>query len=682
MTLRNMLTIALLTLLVAPIANAAPLTLYISPHGSDSSPGTLKKPLATLGAARDKIDAAKRAGKLPSEGALVLLRGGEYRISNKFAVTSADDVSPASVTYAAYKNESVTLDGGQAVTKWASVTDAAMLSRLDPAARGHVLQADLKGQGITDYGELTARGFGQPAPPAPLELFFDNKPMALAQWPNQGQWATIAGTKADQGADHFAYSGDRPSRWARDSDVWVHGYWKYDWADSYVKVLGIDPATHQIRTAPQRGLAIYTPKQRWSALNILEELDAPGEYYVDRKAGILYFWPPSNVDKGNPTVSLARDLVSLDYVSHVTLRGLILQNCRGTAVAIKSGSHDLLDHCVIRNTGDDGVDIADGDQSGLRDCEISGTGDTAVDLSGGDRKTLAPGKCYVTNCRIHDFARWDRTYHPAVAISGVANVISHNDLYNSPHSAILLSGNDHLIEYNEIHDVCLQTGDSGAFYMGRDWTMRGNIVRYNYFHDLGGASGLHGTTDVVGVYLDDTAAGTTVYGNLFVRARHGVQIGGGRDNIVTNNIFVDCNPAVSLDARGLTWAAKYLLPGGGWDMQAKLAAVPYDAPPYSTRYPHLANILTDSPDAPKYNVIARNIACNCPVWLRLDNGDIALSGNTIADNFTKGDPQFVNPAKGDYRLKATSPAFKMGFKTLPPIGEIGWTRAEFPPKSK
>ena len=160
--------------------------------------------------------------------------------------------------------------------------------------------------------------------------------------------------------------------------------------------------------------------------------------------------------------------------------------------------------------------------------------------------------------------------------------------------------------------------------MGRDWTMRGNVVRFNYFHDLGGGAGLVGVTRTsMAIYLDDTAAGTTVFGNVCVRAGHAVQVGGGRDDIVENNVFVDCKPAVSLDARGLGWAAKYLLPGGGWEMQEKLAAVPYDRPPYSTRYPHLANVLQDDPAAPKYDVIAHNIAFHCPHWLDLEKAAAA-----------------------------------------------------------
>ena len=662
----TLLSLILLALLFTAPALAGPLALYISPQGHDSAPGGKASPLATLAGARDRLRILKRVGKVPKEGVTVWLRAGTYFQRETFALTAADDVSPAPVTYAAYSGEAVRLTGGWEVAGWKPVTDASILGRLDPAARGHVLQTDLKAQGITDYGQMTPRGFGSPVTPAGLELFFADVPMTLARWPNVGQWAHIAGTTADQAAGHFAYAGDRPERWAKAEDAWVYGYWKFDWADSYTKITGVNAEHHWVTTAPATDLLSYTLGHRWYALNLLEELDTPGEWYLDRRAGILYFWPPSDIRRGHPTVSLTRDLVRLDGVSHVTLRGLTLEACRGDAITIRGGTHNLIDECSVLSAGNRGATIADTTDSGVRGGEITGTGEGGVSLDGGDRKTLVPGRNFVVNCRIHDYSRWARTYRPGVGIDGVGNRVAHNLIYDAPHNAILLGGNDHLIEYNEIHHVCRQTGDAGAFYMGRDWTMRGNIVRFNYFHDLFNEMGVKGEFhDVMGVYLDDTAAGTVVFGNVFVRAGHAVEVGGGRDIVVANNIFVDCLPAVSLDARGLGWAAKSLAPGGDWGMEKRLAAVPYDAPPYSTRYPHLANVLKDNPTAPKYDVIQNNIAVRCPDWLQIQDKVDALPGITIRDNLTGKDPLFVDAAHGDYRLKANSPAFALGFQRVP-----------------
>ena len=660
-----------LLLILAPgamAATAAPLTLYVSPHGRDGASGRQADPLATLAGARDRLRTLKRAGRLPQKGAAVLMRGGTYFQRETFRLMASDDLSPASVTYAACPGEMVRITGGQEIHGWQAVTNPAILGRLDPVARGHVLQADLRAQGITDFGQMSPRGFGQPIKPAGLELFFRDAPMTLARWPNVGadRWAHVSGTAADQGANHFSYDGDRPARWAAADDAWVYGYWQFDWADSYIKVAGVDTAHHQVRTEKAGGLLGYTPGHRWYALNLLEELDTPGEWYLDRSSGHLYFWPPSDIGAGHPVVSLTRDLIRLDGVSSVTLRGLTLDACRGDAISIAGGSHNLVDGCIVRSAGDRGVVISGATDSGVRGGEITGTGEGGISIDGGDRKTLTPGRDFAVNCRIHDYCRWARTYRAGVTVDGAGDRVAHCLIYDAPHNAILLAGNDHVIEYNEIHHVCLETGDAGAFYMGRDWTMRGNSVRFNFFHDLSAAAGVPGEFhDVMAIYLDDTAAGTTVYGNLCVRAGHAVMIGGGRDTVVENNIFVDCRPAVSLDARGLGWAAKSLTPGGGWDMQGKLAAVPYDKPPYSTRYPHLAGILLDNPNAPKYVLIQRNIIVRCPQGLQIQDNADQLPGITLGPNLIDADPRFVDVAHGDYRLKPSSPAFPLGFQRLP-----------------
>ena len=643
MKLTPLLTFTFLALIVT--ARAAPLALYVSPSGSDGAAGDAKTPLASLEGVQARLHALKTAGRLPrgGSGVIVWILGGEYVLKDTWRLN--EDFAPVPVTYAAYRNKTVRITGGQSVKNWTHVDDPAILERLDPAARAHVWQADLKALGITDYGALTPRGFGRPVTQAGLELFYDDAPMTLARWPNEGAWAMTGGKESDHADNHFVYTDDRPARWTKAEDAWVHGYWTFDWADTYEHIQSIDTQKKEIATTGN-GAYGYSGGRRWYALNLLEELDTPGEWYLDRKTGILYFWPPSGAPTGRAVVSLAGDLIRLDHVANVTLRGLTLEACRGGAVTIDGGACDLVENCTIRDIGGLGAVVSGSTGSGLRGCAISETGDGGIALRGGDRKTLVPGEEFAENCRISRYSRWSRTYRAGVDISGVGNRVAHCLIYDAPHNAILLSGNDHVIEYNEIHHVCQETGDSGAFYMGRDWTMRGDIVRDNYFHDLGGAKGLaaSGVTNVQAIYLDDTAAGATIVGNICVRAGRGALVGGGRDNIVSNNIFVDCSPAITLDDRGLGWAAKYLLPGGGWNMQENLAAVPYDKPPYSTRYPHLANILQDNPAAPKYDVIQHNIAVRCPNWLDISAG--ARPGVAVSDNLADADPRFVDEKRG------------------------------------
>lgn len=656
-------------------AGPRPLQFYLSPAGDDRWSGRLPAPnrmksdgpFASLERARDAIRAWRQSGTT-FQGAVVSLRGGVYHPHRSFALTAEDGgTAAAPILYRAYRNERVLLSGGRDVVGWKPVTAPAIRARLGPAARAHVLQADLKAQGITDYGTITRRAMGGSLQPMPLELFFQGRPMTLARWPNQG-WLKIAGAPAGQNGGRFTYNSDRPRRWAPNDDLWAHGYWTWDWADSYEHVRSLDLEKREVATEPPHGVYGYTPGKRFYFLNVLEEIDEPGEYYLDRRSGALYFWPPAPIAARKATVSmLDAPLVKIQNAAHVHLIGLTLAEARGMGAAISGGEGDLIAGCAFRNLGTVAVRIEGGKQHQVAGCDIRDTGEGGVILEGGDRQTLVPGGHSVVNTSFTRYNRWVRTYCPAVRISGVGNRIAHCRIHNAPHNAILLSGNDHVIEFNEIDDVCRETGDAGAVYMGRDMTMRGSVIRENYFHDLraGGLPGEPGFTEVMAVYLDDCFCGTTVSGNLFVRAGRAVMIGGGRDNTVENNLFVDCHPAVHVDARGTSWA-KFWFDGRDPAIMNGLKAVHFDQPPYSTRYPRLAHLLEDEPAVPKGNRIERNIYFEGR-WLELQDH---LTPDVAIGNWTEGDPGFIAPGKGDFRLRPDAPALRIGFQPIP-VAKIG-----------
>ena len=349
--------------------------------------------------------------------------------------------------------------------------------------------------------------------------------------------------------------------------------------------------------------------------------------------------------------------------------------------------------------------INGGTNNGIVSCNLSELAAGGISLSGGDRKTLTPGGNFAVNNHIHDYSSWIRTYQSAITVSGVGNRVAHNLIHDAPHSGIIFSGNEHIIEFNELHTLAQQTGDVGAFYMGRDWTQRGNIIRHNYFHDLLGP-GLHG---VMAVYLDDWSSGTTIYGNVFYRAGRAAFIGGGRDNVVENNIFVECTPSTHVDARGLGWA-KYYFNGTTNTLFENMDAMNYSKPPYSERYPELLKLYDDEPAVPKYNRIVRNVSCGgrwldlydgmdfsivtvkdnliadpelCR-WLRKDAkdfvtykfGDPEIMGELAGDMLINADPGFVDLKNRDFRLRDDSPAFKLGFKPIP-FDKIGLFRDDY-----
>jgi len=629
---------------------------YVAPDGSDSGAGTESAPFATLERAREAVRVLKEEGPLPGGGLTVWIRGGVYYRDAMFELTEQESgTAEAPVIYRACPGEEVRLVGGRTVTGFRPVTDQAVLQRLIPAARDRVMQADLRAQGIADFAELKRRGFAWPRHGAALELSFKGRPMALARWPNDG-FLRITGVPAGKDGGQFAYEADRPARWQQDADLWVHGYWYHDWADTYERVASIDTQGGIVTTVPPHGAYGYREGQRFYFLNVLEELDEPGEWYLDRTSGVLYFWPPSPIAEGDAVVSLVPGLISLKDASHVTIRGLTLEACRDTAVRVEGGLNNLIAGCTIRNTGAGGVSIAGGTSHGVVGCDVYETGETGVSISGGDRKTLAPANHYAENCHVHHFGRTCRTYRPAFHITGVGSRISHSLVHHGPHCGILLGGNDHVIEFNELHSVCYETGDVGAFYMGRDWTARGTVIRHNFFHHVRGP----GQYSANGIYLDDAASGITIFGNVFYQVTKAAYIGGGRDNTYENNIFVDCVPALHVDARGLTWM-------GGDDhrlvqLQERLPAMPYKQPPWSMRYPRLVDILEDEPNAPKGNLIARNVRWG-GTWD--DIQDRALPYLTIEDNLQDVDPLFVDAEHMNFQLRDGSPAYRIGFKRIP-----------------
>lgn len=645
---------------------------YVSPAGDDKNAGSAEAPFATISKALE----ARRSVARTAGGDRIELAPGEYPIRETIALSKADSASAdAPLVIRAKVPGTAILYGGQRISGFSVVTDAEVLSRLPEESRGKVMQCDLKAQGITDFGELAIRGFGQQESPPTLEVFAEGQPQTLARWPNQGFIkATKLLDKGDAAADRpskLAYAEDRPARWKSASDGWLFGYFCFLWADAAIPMRGIDAAAHTVSTA------VYSYKGRpmdmgqgiiFYAFNLLEEIDQPGEWYLDRKAGVLYWYPPSDPAKLTVELSmLPKTLLRARDVNHLRLEGIVFDCGRFNGIEWKNCSDSWIIGCTVQRMAGNGVVIDGGKNDTVLSSEIHTLGRRGSEISGGDRKTLTPGGHVVANCWFHDFGRIDRTYVPAIQLDGVGLRVVHNRFSRCPSSAMRLEGNDLTIEYNEFENVLQESDDQGVIDIFANPTYQGNVYRYNIFRDIGIANAVVRAHGQAGIRFDDAISGQQVYGNIFYRAARGrfgaIQINSGRDNIIDNNLIVDCNVAITggYNAGNDVWnRAKKSLNGPPTTSPAE-ESVHYFNDLYLKKYPALKTIF----DRPGRNYVWRNAFVKCGVELRGDPKNYDRLLNTGMTN----DPGVI--ANDAIRSPIDPAIFKqMGLRPIP-VDEIG-----------
>jgi hypothetical protein len=656
--------------------------LWVAPDGKDTNPGTAAEPFATPARARDAVRDLKAKGL--AGPVAVRFNPGEYRMRETLVLSAADSgTESAPIVYRADRKGTAVFRGGVRVAGFAPVTDAGILARLPAESRGKVVQCDLKAQGITDFGELRDRGFGVAGDTIPtLELYADGVPLTPARWPNEG-FVKIAklvepGSRSPKKPSVFEYIDERHARWTGAKDVQLFGYFHWLWADGTVRVASIDPAAKRVTTVEPYGYGGQGMNNgqgiKYYAFNLLEEIDRPGEWFLDRSTGLLYVYPPADPARTVFEIPmLAAPMIRMEGVSHVRLEGLELDLGRHDAVVLKNCTRCLLAACTIRRFAGGGVNIDGGTGDGVLGCDLSLLGRNGTWVRGGDRATLTPNGHFVENCHIHDFSRIDRTYTPAVWTDGVGTRIAHNLIHHNPCHTMRLEGNDHLVELNDVHSVVRESDDQGAMENFANPTYRGVVFRYNLFRSVGnGGDGVHGQA---AIRFDDAISGMLVYSNIFHRSANGnfgaVQMNSGRENLMENNVFADCKQGVS----------------GGWHAGNNVwktfaagtnpAFIMNDL--YLSRYPDLKKLK----EQPGINFVRRNLFWN--------SGPVATGNRAFLELFENAeyaneDPGFVDAAKGDFALKPGAPALaRIGFRPIP-VSEIGLYndayRASWPVTSK
>jgi hypothetical protein len=607
-----------------------PIVLYVSPKGKDTNKGSKSAPLKSLQGARDRVRILRKAN--PQKPVQVIVDGGVYYQEEAIVFTEEDSGNEnAPVTYEAKKGTIPVFTGSKSLTNWQVLTDPSQLSRLAPGLSGKIYVTNLRDVGITNFGDATDMGLRP-------ELFSNNELQTLARWPNTGFTKAgkvrgktplpptyLAKTGTKEGL--FDYVQERQNKWALENDPRLGGYWYWDWAEEFQKVGKIDTTTKTIHLKePYHGYG-YKDSLRFFGLNLFCELDIPNEWYLDGSSGLLYWYPPTGIDPKKADVKLtvfsSPYMVEIKNCHNFFLKGLTFQESRGSAVSIENGQKCVLKDCRMERFGRDGVHVKGGKENGISGCFLGTLGYSGITLTGGDRKTLTPSGHFVENTVVEHFSLFKRTYQPAIHITGCGYRISNNRFRYSSSSAFRLEGNDIVLEYNQISHVVNESDDQGGLDIFYNPSYRGIVVRYNHWSDISGGT-FHGSA---GVRLDDLISGVHVHGNIFERCGAkdfgAVQIHGGKDNVVENNLFVKCIAAVSFS----TWGQKrYLETLELPIIQKKLyEEVDIRTPLYLEKYPALKTIR----EGADINTAINNLVVDCPKLFLRDKGIQITENNTV-----------------------------------------------------
>lgn len=709
-------------------------TIYVSPAGNDRASGTKDSPVATLRGARDKVRHLKSITQASRSSITVLVGEGTYHLNTPLELDETDGgTSEFPVIWRGEAGKEIRLNGGASlpVEDFKPVTDPDILKRIPETAAPHVRYVNLTDLGIRDWGSHTKYGHSNPVTVAPLELFVNDTVMQLARYPNEGY--IPLGPVVDPGSvprtgDHserggiFRFTDPRHLRWKDSDDIWLKGTFNYGFADDNIGIEYINPKDSTVKLSSPHlyGLRSGAAYQHYYAYNILEELDVPGEWYLDRKTGNLYLWPEKPLTSSTLiTVSiLEQPLICMEGVSNLNFENFVLEAGRNMGIYSERCHNTVIAGCTIRNMGTAGIFMGQGakqlmdylafdsydgvprsrfigstlsqiykytqwnrhagSENTILSCDIYGTGTGGIYLGGGDKSTLTDGNNLVENCRITDYNRRNKFCWAGINVDGCGNKIRHNEIFGSEWQGIFVRGNEHVFEYNDLHHLTTNSDDTSPWYIGRDPSDRGHIIRYNYIHHCGNPDRM-----TMGIYCDDSSTGVEVYGNIFYKMATNCGMlfsNTGWDLSFRNNIVIEPNgSSVYISNHFNTWAQKegyegFKTTGGGGYIRNRLEKnIDIHSDPYAGRYPSLKEyLLPIVPEKEWEGHRCRNIVASGNLIVKGPENPLFLTGTYascewIENYHTQKDPGFADYEHGDFNLRSDSEVFGKikGFEPLP-----------------
>ncbi|CAH0182011.1 PDZ domain-containing protein [Chryseobacterium sp. Bi04] len=636
--------------------------LYISVSGNDTHSGTLKNPFRT------PEHAIQEAGKMTGKEVIIYMRGGIYYLQ-KSLVLQDGNLKTKSLLITAYPGEQAVISAGKLIKPdWKPYNDNIYVTQVP---QNNTFE----------------------------RLFINGQLQVLARYPDYDSTARVFnGTSAD------AIAPERIRQWKNPTGGYVHGLHAGEWGGFHYQITGTDEKGElKLEGGWQNNRPSALHKQFRFVENIFEELNAPGEWFLDKERSLLYYFPAKGTDlsKAQVEVSHLKNSIEIKGTAGAPLSNIEIKNIsfmhnersfmdtkepllrsdwtiyRGGAVLLENTQKIKITDCTFTEVGGNAIMISGYNRNNLISGNlIYGAGASGIafvgnssavrspsfryedyipyeqlDKTPGPKSNLYPQQCIAENNLIHDIGRIEKQ-SAGIQIDIASNItVKHNTIYNTPRAGINIGDGafgGHIIEFNDVFNTVLETGDHGAFNSwGRDryWSPsrkymdsiatahpelilldaeQTTIIRNNRFRCD------HGWD----IDLDDGSSNYHIYNNVLLNGGLKLREGFKRkaeNNIMINNSF---HPHVWFKDSGDTFSHNIVM-------------IPY------------APIGIDGWG----NNIDYNLFFNSSAMLA------AQKRNTDQHSIA-GDANFINPQAGDYRVNKNSPALHIGFKNFP-MDEFG-----------
>lgn len=524
--------------------------IFVSPKGSDMGSGTIDDPLETLDCALEYVSGLDYSKRL--KGVVIYLRGGNYIISNTVKIgAKMSGTKNAPLFISAYNDEEVVLSPSVIIPadKFSMVSDSKVLNKLSKTAKNAVVEADLSKLGITGIDEIPYTNMSNPS--SQPTLYWDDYEMQLARWPNGSYnkvgkvidtgpvrmvdgMGSVDGFKDDGRGFEFVVKENKPFSWENTGDIYFYGFMYWQWNPGTYKVKSFDGDNRSVRTVNYSTYGVRENSQcEYYFFNVLEELDMPGEWYIDKKTNKLYLYPVGDIKEAKIALCTnGVDLFSVNKAKHVYFNGITLSYNSKSGFIINDSENIVVQNCNLEFLKENGILMSGSSYSGATTTQFYNVTDNMIKISDSRSRAqnLNPARNFVQNCF---FSRQNDSSHASAIIGGsVGDVYSHNLFQKFAAAAATPRGNETVFEYNEITASPYEVTDMGAVYTSGFFGLRQD--RFNYIHDMS-ANVKMGHA----IYYDTFGTHFIAYGNIINNMAEGIYTHGGQNNAFVNNVIAN-----------------------------------------------------------------------------------------------------------------------------------------------